>query len=102
MDAETAAQGLKLFKERSPDLILLDMKLPDGDGLEILKTLKSDDPSLPVIMMTAYGEVETAVESMKGGAYDFIPKGSLNLTEIATMIASIFKGDSPHLEVQMM
>ncbi|MGD8413179.1 MAG: sigma-54 dependent transcriptional regulator, partial [Candidatus Latescibacterota bacterium] len=74
VDAETAAQGLKLFKERSPDLILLDMKLPDGDGLEILKTLKMDDPSLPVIMMTAYGEVETAVESMKGGAYDFILK----------------------------
>ena len=57
VDAETAAQGLRLFKERSPDLILLDMKLPDGDGLEILKTLKMDDPSLPVIMMTAYGEV---------------------------------------------
>ena len=74
LDAETAAQGLRLFKERSPDLILLDMKLPDGDGLEILKTLKADDPSLPVIMMTAYGEVETAVEAMKAGAYDFILK----------------------------
>lgn len=74
VDAESAAQGLKLFKERSPDLILLDMKLPDGDGLEIMQTLKQEDPSLPVIMMTAYGEVETAVEAMKGGAYDFILK----------------------------
>jgi DNA-binding NtrC family response regulator len=74
VDAETAEQGLKLFKERSPDLILLDMKLPDADGLNVMQTVKLDDPSLPVIMMTAYGEVETAVEAMKGGAYDFILK----------------------------
>jgi two-component system response regulator AtoC len=74
VDAESAEQGLRLFKDRSPDLILLDMKLPDGNGLDILQAVKADDPSLPIIMMTAYGEVETAVEAMKGGAYDFILK----------------------------
>jgi len=74
VDADTAEQGLKLFKEKSPDLILLDMKLPDGSGLDVLGAVKRDDPTLPVIMMTAYGEVETAVEAMKGGAYDFILK----------------------------
>jgi two-component system response regulator AtoC len=72
--AENAEQGLKVFRERSPDLILLDMKLPDGNGLDFLGAVRSDDPALPVIMMTAYGEVETAVEAMKGGAYDFILK----------------------------
>jgi DNA-binding NtrC family response regulator len=74
LDAEDAEQGLRLFKEKSPDLILLDMKLPDGSGLDVLGTIKRDDPGVPIIMMTAYGEVETAVEAMKGGAYDFILK----------------------------
>jgi DNA-binding NtrC family response regulator len=74
VDAETAQKGEKLFSEKSPDLILLDMKLPDGSGIDVLKRLKAEDPSVPVIMMTAYGEVETAVEAMKGGAYDFILK----------------------------
>ena len=74
VDAETAAKGESLFREKSPDLVLLDMKLPDGSGLDVLQHLKDEDPSIPVIMMTAYGEVETAVEAMKGGAYDFILK----------------------------
>jgi two-component system response regulator AtoC len=74
IDAETAEQGLRLFKGKSPDLILLDMRLPDGSGLEVLQEIKREDPTVPIIMMTAYGEVETAVEAMKGGAYDFILK----------------------------
>jgi two-component system response regulator AtoC len=74
VDAETAEKGVKLFKEKSPDLVLLDMKLPDGNGIGVLREIKGDDPLVPVIMMTAYGEVETAVEAMKGGAYDFILK----------------------------
>ncbi len=74
VDAGNAERGLRLFKEKSPDLLLLDMKLPDGSGLDILKEVKREDPSIPVIMMTAYGEVETAVEAMKAGAYDFLLK----------------------------
>ncbi len=74
VDAENASQGLRLFREKSPDLLLLDMKLPDGSGIDVLNEVKREDPSIPVIMMTAYGEVETAVEAMKGGAYDFILK----------------------------
>jgi DNA-binding NtrC family response regulator len=73
-EAETAAAGIARFRESSPDLVLLDMKLPDGSGLDVLKTLKAEDPAVPVIMMTAYAEVETAVEAMKSGAYDFVAK----------------------------
>jgi len=74
VDADGAESGIRTFREKSPDLILLDMRLPDGNGLDLLKEVKSEDPTVPVIMMTAYGEVETAVEAMKNGAYDFVLK----------------------------
>jgi two-component system response regulator AtoC len=54
--------------------VILDLKLPDTDCLELLKKIKAEDKNVPVIMMTAYGEVETAVEALKGGAYDFLLK----------------------------
>lgn len=74
VEAETAADGIAKFRDASPDLVLLDMKLPDGSGLDVLKMVKAEDPTVPVIMMTAYAEVETAVETMKNGAFDFIAK----------------------------
>jgi len=74
IDAEDGEKGLKLFQDQSADLVLMDMKLPGESGIEILRKLKAIDPAVPVIMMTAYGEVETAVETMKLGAYDFVLK----------------------------
>ena len=74
VEAADAAAALRGFRERDPDLILLDMKLPDGSGIDVLRSVRGEDPSVPVIMMTAYGEVETAVEAMKCGAYDFVLK----------------------------
>jgi DNA-binding NtrC family response regulator len=74
LEADTAAAGVARFRETGPDLVLLDMKLPDGSGLEVLKMVKTEDATVPVIMMTAYAEIETAVEAMKCGAYDFVPK----------------------------
>jgi two-component system response regulator AtoC len=73
-EAENADQGFELFRDRSPDLVLLDLRLPGEDGISLLGRMKSIDPGVPVIMMTAYGEVGTAVEAMKTGAYDFIQK----------------------------
>ena len=74
VDADTAAAGITRFRETCPDLVLLDMKLPDGSGLDVLKAIRTEDTAVPVIMMTAYAEVDTAVEAMKSGAYDFVPK----------------------------
>ncbi len=76
-EVSEAANGLgavKKFEEDPVDCVILDLKLPDIDGLKVLKKIKELDPDVSVIMMTAYGEVETAVEAVRGGAYDFIQK----------------------------
>jgi len=73
----TAPEGeaaLKTVREEIPDLVLLDVALPGKDGLEILKDLKDQYPTLPVIMISAYGSVENAVRATRLGAYDFIEK----------------------------
>jgi DNA-binding NtrC family response regulator len=66
--------GMKMISEERPDMVLTDLKLPGADGINVLKTSKEDDPLRPVIVMTAYGSVETAVDAMKQGAFDFITK----------------------------
>lgn len=60
--------------ERPTDLVLLDLRLPDGSGLDFLQRIHEQDPALPVIMITAYGEVETAVRAVRAGAHHFLEK----------------------------
>src|SRR5271166_5100640 len=81
-DAET---GLKLLRENSIDLVLTDLKLPGMNGLEFLQTVKRQNAALPVVVMTAYGTVETAVEAMKAGASDYVLK-PFSLTEMRMVI----------------
>ncbi|MGH7311810.1 MAG: sigma-54-dependent transcriptional regulator, partial [Candidatus Rokuibacteriota bacterium] len=66
--------GLRMADEIGPDVVLLDLRLPDADGLSLLDTLKSRHPETSIIMMTAYGQVERAVEAMRKGATDFLEK----------------------------
>jgi DNA-binding NtrC family response regulator len=72
--ASTASQGLKLLKTKSPSLVLLDLQLPDAEGLQTLDSIKSDSPGMPVIVLTAYDTLHNAIESIKRGAYHFISK----------------------------
>src|SRR5881396_1483952 len=72
--APTAAQGLKLLKSQSPTLVLLDLRLPDADGLEMLDRIKSEVPKVQVIILTAHDSLHNAIESIKRGAYHFISK----------------------------
>jgi DNA-binding NtrC family response regulator len=81
-DAET---GLKLLHEHHIDLVLTDLKLPGMNGLEFLQTVKSENAALPVVVMTAFGSVETAVEAMKAGASDYVLK-PFSLTEMRMVI----------------
>ena len=70
-DAET---GLKLLESEPVHLVLTDLKLPGMSGLELLQTAKQQHPALPIVVMTAFGSVETAVEAMKAGASDYVLK----------------------------
>ncbi|MDH4232197.1 MAG: sigma-54 dependent transcriptional regulator [Nitrospirota bacterium] len=72
--ARDGLEGIRQIKENRFDLILTDLKLPKKDGLEVLRTSKTENPLIPVILMTAFGTIETAVTAMKEGAFDFITK----------------------------
>ena len=73
-EAVDGKQGLAMIKAHNYDLILCDIKMPNKDGIEVLQAAKKAGKNIPFIMLTGHGNVETAVEAMKLGAYDFIPK----------------------------
>jgi len=83
--AGDAEAGLKLLRENPIDLVLTDLKLPGMNGLEFLQTIKRESASMPVVVMTAFGSVETAVEAMKAGASDYVLK-PFSLTEMRMVI----------------
>ena len=68
------AQGLELLEKQSPQMVLLDIEMPGLQGLEVLKEIRRREIDVTVVMMTAYGTIERAVQAMKEGAYDFVPK----------------------------
>ncbi|MGA6982261.1 MAG: sigma-54 dependent transcriptional regulator [Candidatus Sulfotelmatobacter sp.] len=81
-DAET---GLKLLRENSVNLVVTDLKLPGMGGLEFLQAIKRQNAAMPVVVMTAFGTVETAVEAMKAGASDYVLK-PFSLSEMRMVI----------------
>jgi len=74
LTANSGHEALDILKHSDVDLVLTDMKMPTMDGIELLEHIKTEDPELPVIMMTAHGTVEKAVEAMQKGAYSYVLK----------------------------
>src|SRR5439155_4481485 len=72
--AATGQEGLALAEREAPDLVLLDVKMPGMDGLDVLERLRSMNESLPVVVISGHGTISTAVEATKKGAFDFIEK----------------------------
>src|SRR5258708_7630442 len=72
--AATGRQGIDLARRRTPDAVLLDVRLGDMSGLEVFEQLRGIDPRLPVILMTAYTTTETAIEATKRGAFEYLLK----------------------------
>jgi DNA-binding NtrC family response regulator len=73
-EAENGEEGLKRFKEKTYDVVLCDIKMPKLDGIEFLERAREHNPDVPVIMISGHGTIETAVEAVKKGAYDYISK----------------------------
>jgi len=74
MTAIDGQTGLEVARQRSPDVILVDLKMPGMDGIAYLESVKAFDPDVIAIVITGYATLEVAVEAMKAGAYDFLPK----------------------------
>jgi signal transduction histidine kinase len=74
MSASDGPSGLELLRRSTPDLVLVDLKMPGMDGISYLESVKALDPDIAVVMITGYATLELAVEAMKAGAYDFLPK----------------------------
>src|SRR6185369_8215204 len=73
-EASDGEEGLKKFRERNYDVVLCDIKMPKIDGIEFLQKAGESNPDVPVIMISGHGNIETAVEAVKTGAYDYISK----------------------------
>ena len=98
VEAENGTQALERVHE-GVDLVLLDYKLPDMDGVTVLRRIKEHDPDVLVILLTAYATVETAVEAMKIGAYHFANK-PFNLDDVARTVAQALETTRLRREVR--
>src|SRR5262245_61714322 len=74
LTAATLAAGREQLEQAAPDVVVLDLQLPDGNGLDLFREIHAADPKLPVIFITAHGTTETAIETMKNGAFDYLVK----------------------------
>src|SRR5204863_5404864 len=93
IDLTTAAsgdEGLKLISKIVPDVVIMDVRMGDMSGLETLRRIRQSDAKLPVIMMTAYGTTQTAIEAMKLGAYDYLLK-PFDVPKLKQLVAGALK-----------
>jgi two-component system response regulator AtoC len=97
--AYTAAEGLDVMTRRQIDLVLLDLRLPDGDGLDVLDQIRRVDSNLPVIVLTGHAGIESAVRAMKLGAYDYLEK-PINLEELSITAAKALESRAMRQEIR--
>ncbi|HPD31588.1 MAG TPA: sigma-54 dependent transcriptional regulator [Phycisphaerae bacterium] len=83
--SDTMAGALRLCEDRQPDLVLVDVQLPDGNGLDLIHRLREREVDAPVVVITAFGTVSTAVQAMKHGAVDFLQK-PLSMEELCLVV----------------
>ena len=94
ISSSSVSDAKRRLGEEAFDLVISDLRLPDSDGIDLLKWLKSTHPSLPLIMMTSYAEIQTAVQAMKLGAADYIAK-PLNPDELLGKIRELAHVEAP-------
>ncbi|MBR9872351.1 MAG: sigma-54-dependent Fis family transcriptional regulator, partial [Gammaproteobacteria bacterium] len=87
-----------LLEEHKPQLCLTDMNLPDGNGIELVQWIQQHSPSTPVAVITAYGSMDTAIESLKAGAFDFVSK-PVELPRLRELVNSALKLSEPKTQI---
>lgn len=90
LTAGTAAKGLALLHEQHPDVVVLDLQLPDCSGLEVFREIQACDLKRPVIFITAHGTTDTAIEAMKNGAFDYLVK-PVDLDHLSEILTRAFE-----------
>jgi len=88
--AENGEEGLQKYEEHIPDLVILDIRLPDVDGLEVLGRIREKNPSAGIIIMTAYDDMKTTIEAIKSGAFEYLVK-PLDYVELDLTIDKAFQ-----------
>jgi len=88
--AEDGEEGLQKYEEHNPDLVILDIRLPDVDGLEVLGRIREKNPSATIIIMTAYDDMKTTIEAIKSGAFEYLVK-PLDYVELDLTIDKAFQ-----------
>jgi DNA-binding NtrC family response regulator len=86
LQAADAAEGARIAEKQEPDIVITDLVMPETSGLELLKKLKTGDPHRPVLLITAQGSIDIAVEAMKQGARDFLTKPLTDLPKLKTLL----------------
>jgi len=99
--ARDGEEAIHQFKKHLPDVVLLDLKMPKKNGIEVLKKIKKINDSIPVIMITAHGNIETAIEAMKLGAFDYVQK-PFEMEEINVLIKKALKIRDLTMEVELL
>ena len=99
IEASTVAEGTKVFNSFSPAVVLLDIDLPDGSGLDVLREIKSGNPDAIVIMITGNVHIDNTISALRGGAYDFISK-PINLEELRVTIRNAIEARQLRREVE--
>lgn len=94
LTARTAAQGIEQVAQHHPDVVLLDVRLPDQSGLQVFEQIRQIDADLPVIFITGHGSRATAIEAVKLGAFDFLLK-PLHLRKLRKRIRQAFEVNRP-------
>ncbi|MDQ7050584.1 MAG: sigma-54 dependent transcriptional regulator [Enterobacterales bacterium] len=95
LKAETITQAKELLTQKEFDFCLTDMRLPDGDGIDLIKLIQRDYNQMPVALITAHGNMETAIDAMKAGAFDFLSK-PVELNSLRTLIKNALQLNSAH------
>jgi diguanylate cyclase (GGDEF)-like protein len=90
-EAGNARDGLALFRQLSPDIVLTDLDMPNGNGLDLLPVLREDSPDTPVVVISGTGRLTDAVESMKRGAWDYLEKPVRNLSLLEYLVRKLFR-----------